>query len=234
MIGQTALWPRAAVFDCDGLLVDSAACWRRAYVTVAREHGRRLDGLDLATLAGASVATAAATLSRGLGVRIDEQRLRRALRDSVAACPPPALPGAAALVHALAARMPLAVASNAPRHIVIGALEGLCGSATFDAVVSAEETAAPKPAPDVYLEACRRLGVATCDAVAFEDSPVGARAATRAGLLVVGVPSSPAPRLDADLVVGRLDDPQLLDLLRVRLDHRRRSSRADVRQARRA
>ena len=60
----------------------------------------------------------------------------------------------------------------------------------FDVVVSGHEVAAPKPAPDPYLEACRRLGVeAGPEVVALEDSPTGVAAARAAGLTVIGIPS---------------------------------------------
>lgn len=203
----------AAVFDCDGLLVDSAHCWERAYRTIAIAHGRPLAAIDLTAPAGVSVAAAATHLSHQLQSEVDEQRLRRALTDSFLAHPPPALPGARALIAALAPRMPLAVASNAPRDIVLRVLEQLSIQRIFDVVVSAEQTAAHKPAPDVYLEACQRLGVAPSDAIAFEDSPLGARAARSAGLVVVAVPSAPGMRIDADLTVSRLNDPRLATYL---------------------
>lgn len=210
---QGGEWPRAAVFDCDGLLVDSAVCWEQAYERVARQHNGSLDAVDLDSLAGASVAIAAVALSRSLGVSVAERSLRLALIDSFAAASPPALPGARAIVAALAERMPLAVASNGPRDVVLDVLRRLEILDAFETVVSAEETAAHKPAPDVYLEACRRLEVVPTDAIAFEDSALGARAARGAGLLVVAVPFAPGAQIDADLTVPRLDDPRLLRYL---------------------
>jgi HAD superfamily hydrolase (TIGR01509 family) len=206
-------WPRAAVFDCDGLLVDSADCWHRAYRTVAGRYGRDLDGFDLTSLAGASVAIAARRLSRALDVTVEEPPLRQALIEDFTAHPPAPLPGARELVAALRARMPLAVASNAPREIVVEVLERVGVARAFRAVVSAEQTAAHKPAPDVYLEACRRLRVAPSDSIAFEDSALGASAARAAGLLVIAVPSTAGMRMDADLVVEGLVDPALLEFL---------------------
>lgn len=201
--------PQAAVFDCDGLLVDSARCWERAYATVAAARGRALDDVRLERLLGASVRGAAALLGEDLGEPVGERELHAALGASFAAAPPAPLPGARELVAALAARMPLGVASNGPRALVLGVLERLGVRDAFAAVVSAEQTAREKPAPDVYLEACRRLGVAPADAVAFEDSALGARAARRAGLAVVMVPAAPGPQPDAALVVGSLGDPRL-------------------------
>jgi HAD superfamily hydrolase (TIGR01509 family) len=205
--------PLAAVFDCDGLLVDSARCWERAYATVAAAHGRCLDDVQLDRLPGASVARAALLLSADLGAPIGTAELGAALRDSFAADPPEPLPGARALIAELAGLMPLGVASNGPLAIVAGVLDRLDLLGAFSAVVSAEETARDKPDPDVYLEACRRLAVAPRDAVAFEDSELGARAARSAGLFVVVVPSAPGPPIEADLTVPCLGDVRLRALL---------------------
>jgi HAD superfamily hydrolase (TIGR01509 family) len=202
--------PQAAVFDCDGLLVDSQRCWESAYARVAAARGRPLDDVRLDRLLGASVPGAAALLTRDLGDAVGEDELRAALAASFAADPPEALPGARELIGELVARMPLGVASNGPRELVLGVLDGLGVRERFAAVVSAEEVARDKPAPDVYREACRRLRVAPGGAVAFEDSALGAQAARRAGLTVVLVPPAGAgPPVDADLVVASLADARV-------------------------
>ncbi|HXE46257.1 MAG TPA: HAD family phosphatase [Conexibacter sp.] len=205
--------PQAAVFDCDGLLVDSQICWERAYARVAAARGRPLDDVRLDRLLGASVAGAAAFVSEDLGEPVGAEELHAALAASFAADPPEPLRGARELIADLAERMPLGVASNGPRAIVLTVLDQLGVRELISAVVSAEETAGDKPQPDVYLEACRRLAVAPGDAVAFEDSPLGAQAARRAGLFVVAVPSVPGAAIDADLTVASLDDAELRTLL---------------------
>jgi HAD superfamily hydrolase (TIGR01509 family) len=213
--GDGSSWPRAAVFDCDGLLVDSAACWHRAYATLAAERGRTLAELDLAALAGASVGDAAKRLGEDLGAPFDPESLRRLLLRTFAATPPRPLPGAVELITALAARGPVGVASNAPAALVEGVLADLDLRRMVRTVVSAERVGSAKPAPDVYLEACRRLAVGPSDAIAFEDSPPGAAAARAAGLFVVAVPSDADLEIDADLTIGRLDDPRLLRYLQL-------------------
>lgn len=207
--------PHAAVFDCDGLLVDSAHCWERAYAKVAAARGRSLDDIRLERLLGASVARAASLVSRDLGEHVSTRELRAALDERFATDPPEALPGACELIGDLAARMPLGVASNGPLDIVLAVLDQLGVRDCFAAVVSAEETERDKPEPDVYLEACRQLAVAPGDAVAFEDSPLGARSARSAGLFVVVVPSAPGPQVDADLIVPSLSDARLRAFLGV-------------------
>jgi HAD superfamily hydrolase (TIGR01509 family) len=208
----SAEWPCAAIFDFDGLLVDTAHCWHSAYGATLAASGRRLRPRVLATLAGASLAQAAASLE----VPVDALRAQLAL--ALACAPLDPLPGARELVRTLGARMPLAVATSGPGDLVERALARV-GLEGFTLVVSAETQARAKPAPDVYEAACARLGVEPGDAVAFEDSPVGALAATRAGLTVVYVPSDGLPA-GADIEVARLDDPLLLAFLGCVVDAR--------------
>lgn len=205
-------WPRGVVFDCDGLLIDSSYCWQQALRAVARAKDAELSDGQLAALTGASVATAADQLSRALGTDADEIELRAALDRAFAAFPAPALPGAERLLLMLHHQVSMAVATNGPLDLVDAALRRVALRGHFDTVVSAEEVANHKPAPDVYLEACRRLRVDPSEAVALEDSRVGLRAARAAGLFTIGVSTAGAP-LDADLVVRRLDDPRVFDLL---------------------
>jgi HAD superfamily hydrolase (TIGR01509 family) len=205
----SSAWPRAAVFDCDGVLVDSRSCWEAAYGEIARTLGRSLADVDLDALAGASVAEAASQLSRDLGAPVSHASVRAALDRSFMALPPAALPGARSLTASLARLMPIAVASNAPRGLLDTALASTGLANRFTAIVSAEETPADKPAPDVYVEACRRLGVDPSDAVAFEDSPRGGASARAAGLMLIGVSATDGLRLEADLLVSSLRDTRL-------------------------
>jgi HAD superfamily hydrolase (TIGR01509 family) len=102
-----------------------------------------------------------------------------------------AMVGARELLHALKGRgTPIGLVSNSPIAFVRRSLEIAAFEDRFDVIVSGHETAAPKPAPDPYLEACRRLGVAPGPSVvALEDSPTGVAAARAAGLTVIGIPS---------------------------------------------
>jgi HAD superfamily hydrolase (TIGR01509 family) len=114
--------------------------------------------------------------------------------------------GALELLASVRGRVPLAVASNSRLALMRTALRVLPASGGFDVVVSGEE-ARPKPAPDLYLLACARLGVDPSTAVALEDSPTGVRAARAAGLTCIGVPSDPRhPLAEADHVVASLLD----------------------------
>ena len=119
------------------------------------------------------------------------------------------MPGAHALVEAIAGRLPIAVASNTREETVRATLAASGLPAVFDLVFSPGDGRRPKPEPDVYLAACEALGVAPAEAVAFEDSPPGAAAARAAGMFVIAVPSDGIHELEADLVLGSLLDLDL-------------------------
>ena len=122
--------------------------------------------------------------------------------------------GAIELLRELNGEVRIGLASNTPWALVEVALSrAKVGTDYFGAIVCADETLRPKPAPDLYEEACSRLGVAASRSLVFEDSPTGVAAARAAGLAVVGVPSMPGVRLDADWVFPTLADPELHALL---------------------
>jgi HAD superfamily hydrolase (TIGR01509 family) len=193
------------VFDCDGVLLDTARTWRRAYEAALRARERRISASQLVALNGASVSRAAAEL----GLPADE--LGATLVQTLASEPLIVMPGVRKLLRRLHGDFPIAVATNSPRALVESALDRAGLVVYLDAIVSAE-TSRDKPAPDVYLEACRALSVAPREAVAVEDSPVGVSAARAAGLTVVYVPSNRHAAAIADLVVPDLRDRRLLNL----------------------
>lgn len=216
---------RAVVFDCDGLLADTTASWEGAFERAAAELGEALDADQLAALHGSSAPAAARTIASWFGrpevARRLGQVLHDGLRQAVTATPPRAMPGARAIVQRLYGRRELAVSSNAPRDVLYATLAGTGLLRLVDVVVSADDVAAPKPAPDVYLAACHRLGVFPADAVAVEDSDLGASAAVAAGLrtvLVAADPAGPAghrpvPPPPVALRVSSLRDPSLISLI---------------------
>lgn len=204
--GRTKSWPRAVVFDCDGLLVHSQGCWDAAYADAVRSVTTRYRPVDLGALNGASVSSAAAELTRQLGSPVDPDLLRgRLLEHVMCSRSVVAMPGALALVGRLQADTRLAVASNGPEVVVRAMLARAGLDQHLPIVISAENCAAHKPAPDVYLAACAAVETDPSDAVAFEDSVRGASAARRAGMLVVGI--GPNAGRDVDLATTRLDHP---------------------------
>lgn len=211
--------PRAVVFDLDGVLVDSEPLWQRVERSVVESFGGSWTPEAQEALLGKGPMDAAVTLARLLDVadpREVDRRMRAAavtaFRGGV-----PVRPGAAALVGALRGRLPLAVATNSRRVLADLALSSAGLEGVADAVVAAEDTPRPKPAPDPYARACELVGVEPRLAVAFEDSPLGARSARAAGLWVIGCPSLPSVRVpDAHALVASLEEVDPDALLRGR------------------
>lgn len=203
--------PQAVIFDNDGLLLDTEEAWTRAEVTLFERHGRAFTIEHKRSLLGSSRTIAGAKLEAmlelpGTGPALMDE-LAALVWEEVAHGAPP-MPGAVALLEALRGRgVPVALASNSARSFVdrVLAIAGLADA--FDTTVAGDEVADPKPAPDIYLEAARRLNADPARCIALEDSPTGVAAATAAGMFVVGVPSVEGVALPADLVVGSLADP---------------------------
>ena len=186
--------PDAVIFDNDGLLLDTESVWTRAEQDLFERRGLEFTPTDKRELVGTSAEIAGGILERRLGEPGQAAELIEELNELVVAeleHGVEAMLGARELLHSLKQRgTPLGLVSNSPLVFVQRSLEIVGLHDRFDVVLSAHEVAAPKPAPDPYLEACHRLGVAAGPAVvALEDSPTGVAAARAAGLTVIGVPS---------------------------------------------
>ncbi len=210
--------PAAAIFDHDGLTLDTETAWTRAESALFARHGVTFAPEHKRDLLGNSRAAAAAKLERHLDLPgrgdalMDDLHVlvMEELRSGVEA-----MPGAVELLRALReGGVPVAMASNSPGEFVELALSGGSLSGAFDAIVTADLVARPKPAPDVYLAAAAALGAQPGDCVALEDSPPGVAAAVAAGMTVVGVPSLAGVSLEgAHLVVESLADPRVYEIL---------------------
>jgi HAD superfamily hydrolase (TIGR01509 family) len=200
--------PAAALFDNDGLTLDTESAWTRAETALFARHGRTFTNEHKHELLGTSPQDSAVTLERFLGRPGDElmAELYAVVLEEVAAGIEP-MPGAVALLDALrAAGVALALVSNSRRSFVELAIASAGLAGTFDAIVTAEEVPRPKPAPDAYLAAARELGVEAAACVILEDSPTGVAAGRATGALTIGIPSLPGMLLDADLVATSLED----------------------------
>jgi HAD superfamily hydrolase (TIGR01509 family) len=186
--------PDAVVFDNDGLLLDTESVWTRAERDLFERRGLDFTPADKRELVGTSAEIAGGILERRLGEPGRAAALIEELNELVVAeleHGVEAMVGARELLTELRGRgTPIGLVSNSPLRFVRRSLEIVGFEDRFDVVLSAHEVAAPKPSPEPYLEACRRLGVeAGPDVVALEDSPTGVAAARAAGLTVIGVPS---------------------------------------------
>jgi HAD superfamily hydrolase (TIGR01509 family) len=186
--------PAAVVFDNDGLLLDTESVWTRAERDLFERRGLDFTPQHKRELVGTSAEIAGGILERRLGEPGRAAELIEELNELVVAeleHGVEAMVGARELIEKLRLRgTPIGLVSNSPLVFVRRSLEIVGLAESFDVVISAHEVAAPKPAPDPYLEACRRLAVEPGPhVVALEDSPTGVAAARAAGLTVIGVPS---------------------------------------------
>jgi beta-phosphoglucomutase family hydrolase len=204
----------AVLWDLDGVLVDSTRFHHEAYRRLVAESGRDIGFDEFRNLIGLRNE---AILRRLLGdLPPDEvERLadwKEELFRELIAGKVEALPGAADLARRLSETgVPMAIVSSTPRaniELILGSL-GLAKA--FAAVVGAEDALCGKPHPEGFLAAAERLGVVPAECVVLEDAPEGIQGAKAAGMRCIGVATTrPPERLsEADLVVGRLNDPQV-------------------------
>jgi len=200
------------IFDLDGVLLDSEHVWDEIREQLARERGGRWHERAQREMMGMSSLEWSRYMHDEIGVPDPPEeisaevvrRLEAVYRDHL-----PTAPGAKGAVERMAERWPLALASSSNRELITLALELLGVADRFKATVSSEEVARGKPAPDVYLEAARRLPVNPDRAAAVEDSHNGIRSAKAAGMRVIAIPNRRFPPgedalAEADLVVETL------------------------------
>jgi len=212
---------RAVVFDLDGVLLDSERLWDQARREVTIQHNGHWRADATAAMLGMSSVEWSRYMRDNLGVDLPPdqivdlvvadllERYRRGL---------PLLPGAIAAVRRIGQRWPLALASSAGRPVIdtVLAIAGL--QHEFQATVSSEEVPRGKPAPDVYLEATRRLGQPPGACAAVEDSANGIRSALAAGLHVVAIPNRDYPPPASVLAKAQLVIDSLAGLTTERVD----------------
>jgi HAD superfamily hydrolase (TIGR01509 family) len=205
---------QAVVFDLDGVLIDSERLWDQARREVVAQHQGHWRTEATTAMQGMSSVEWSRYLRDDLGVQLQvDQIVDLVVQDLLGryARGLPLIPGAVAAVRRIGRRWPLGLASSANRVVIdeVLALAGLRDA--FGATVSSEEVPQGKPAPDVYLEAARRLGQPPSACAAVEDSGNGIRSAAAAGMHVVAIPNRdyppPADALArADLVLDTVSD----------------------------
>jgi len=186
----------AVVFDMDGVLLQSEEVWDEVREEYVRERGGRYDAEIQRAMMGMSSPEWSRYLHDHAGVpdepeEINAEVVRRMLARYRVQLP--LIPGAVEAVERLAAHYPLGLASSSNRELIDTALDVSGLAPFFSATVSSEEVAHGKPAPDVYLEAARRLGVDPSRCCAVEDSHGGIRSAKSAGMRVVAIPNPTYP-----------------------------------------
>lgn len=180
---------RGLIFDCDGTLVDSMPLHMQAWEHAIRSFGARYDGGVIHGMKGMKEIEIVAVYNQHVGTMLDahavvaeKHRYFGARIREVRPFEP--VVEVARRYHGV---LPLAVVSGSVRDIVAGELAATGLAGLFDVVLTADDPLPPKPAPDLFLEAARRMRVPACDCQVFEDGDAGLEAARRAGMLPTDV-----------------------------------------------
>jgi HAD superfamily hydrolase (TIGR01509 family) len=205
----------AVVFDLDGVLIDSEQIWDEAREELARERGGRWHERAQRDMMGMSSPEWSRYMHEVIGLREPPEeinlevvrRMERRYRERL-----PLIAGAREAVERLAARWPLGLASSSNRPLIDLVLEESGLATLFRATVSSEEVGRGKPAPDSFLEAARRLGVAPERVAVVEDSGKGILAGRAAGMRVVAVPNRHFPPDEEALAAADVVVPSLAEL----------------------
>ena len=202
----------AVVFDLDGVLLDSEQLWDEVREGLARERGGRWHDGAQADMMGMSSREWSVYMHERIGLaeppeEISAEVVRRMLERYERELP--LIPGAVEAVERIAARWRLGLASSSNRELIDAALDAAGLARCFRVTVSSEEVDRGKPAPDVYLEAARRLEVASEHCAAIEDSQNGIRSGKAAKMRVIAIPNPrfPPPEdvlAEADVVLDRI------------------------------
>lgn len=188
--------PQAVLFDMDGLLIDSEPLWAVSINEYCARRGARYSDEDATACMGRGIPYCVTYLADRYGwadegdahvTEITEDFLTRVGSA-------PERPGASSLLRSLHGRVPFALGSSSERRVIDAALSGRGWHQLFGAVVTGSDVTRLKPAPDIFLEAARRLGQRPETCVVFEDSLAGCKAARAAGMIVVAVPGEGVER----------------------------------------
>ena len=206
---------RAVIFDLDGLLLDSESAWDGARRALVAEHGLEWREGATEAMLGMSAPEWSRYVRDELGVPLEPAEISdRVVANMLDAYEQrlPLLPGAEAAVERIAERWPLGLASSSNKPVIDRVMETSGWGEVFRVWVSSEEVDRGKPAPDVFLEAARRLGTDPGEAAGIEDSHNGILAARAAGLVrVIAIPNHEFPPgaqalAAADVVLGSLGE----------------------------
>lgn len=212
--------PLAVVFDCDGVLLDTESAWAEVQAEIFRIYELDYGPADQQRLMGWSAADVAQEVTRLRAETWDEDtltvdqvraRILEVEAELLTGRMPP-ISGALELVRRASRAVPTAVASNSTSGILNTKMTSTGIADHVQTWVSSDDVARGKPAPDMYLEAARRLGMDPQRCLAVEDSPAGATAALEAGMTVVGL-SHDGAHVPSSLLITSLQDPQLMELL---------------------
>jgi HAD superfamily hydrolase (TIGR01509 family) len=210
----------AVVFDLDGVIVDSEQVWDEVREAYTRESGGTYTERATRDMMGMSSLEWSRYMADSLGVPATPEQINAAVVERMLArygSAPPLIPGAVDAVRRIATRWLLAIASSSNPELIEVVVRATGLGDVFGVAVSSQEVPRGKPAPDVYLEAARRLAVEPTCCAAVEDSHNGIRSAKAAGMRVVAVPNPHFPPDEealalADVTVASIADLQVEDI----------------------
>lgn len=203
---------RAFLWDMDGLLVDSEPLWYRVERDFAARRGGAFTEEHARHNIGKGIRHTVHFMHELFGFPVDVERdVDEMIEDFIRRSGELALkPGARALLDRTKGTHRRAVASSSHRHLIEKTLGAFDLVPEFDAIVSGQDIAHPKPAPDIFLRAADLLGVPIAECVVLEDSLAGVTAGRAAGAIVIAVPEGPLDGRNfndfADVIVGDLDE----------------------------
>jgi beta-phosphoglucomutase family hydrolase len=180
---------KGLVFDCDGTIADTMPLHYRCWVAALGEHRVEFPEALFYEMAGIPSARIIELLNERHGHAMPVQKTADYKEDLFLELLPEVKPiePVVRVIERYAGKLPMAVATGGTRAVCTKTLGALGVLHHFRAIVTADDVAHGKPAPDIFVEAARRLGVAPAECVAFEDADLGVRAATAAGMRVVDV-----------------------------------------------
>ncbi len=195
----------AVIFDMEGVLVDSEGYWEESRRAFAETLGKTWTEDDQRAAMGRNTIEWARVMQERLGI---DTPLEDIMADVIARVLAhydrrmPVLPGALEAVHTAASKYKIALASGSPTKVIRHVMQLTGLDRVFDAMVFGDDIARGKPAPDIYLEAARKLGVPPERCVGVEDSANGVRAVKAAGMVTLAVPNPDFPLPDDVLVLA--------------------------------
>lgn len=186
---------KAYIFDCDGTIADTMPAHFKAWTRAMKELGGTFPEDLFYSWGGRPTTAIVQDLNHRFGTKLDLVQTPRLKERYFLELIPEVLPiePVVALVKQFHGTAPMAVASGGHREIVVRTLDALRLTQYFETIVAMEDVENGKPAPDPFLEAARRLGVAPAECLVFEDSPTGVEAAKAAGMRYVLVPAPSVP-----------------------------------------
>ncbi|NLF24561.1 MAG: HAD family phosphatase [Deltaproteobacteria bacterium] len=180
---------KALIFDCDGTLADTMEVHHQAWKETLAHFGKECPQVELELCSGIPSTDLVKMLNQEFGWKLDPLHFCRKKEGrfrELAVIVRPIEP-VVALARAYAGKLPMAVASGGTRENVEFTLEAIGLQGVFDAVITADDDVAPKPSPEIFLEAARRLGVSPQACLVFEDGVPGIQGARQAGMQVIDV-----------------------------------------------